>query len=463
MAIKQIKVDVNEVTVGMFISGLDRPWSQTPFPLQGFYIRDVEEIKQLKAHCKHVYIDVVKGRGPVTTKLKKLSAAFGEKPKIFSRNAKNATAKVDVAPLKIRRDIYVEKEPLKKEIKRAKQLHQRVYRAVGEIIKQMEGGGNIPIIETKRLASEMVDSILRNPDAFSWLSRVQELDEYTYSHAVRSAVWAIVFGRHAGLSKKDLDTLAMGVLLKDLGKTKLPKEVLMKKSRTAADEAEFEKFVDAGVQILREVPGIEPRVISVVKTHRERLNGSGFPQHLSGDKIPLLGKVAGIVTFYDETTNPRGEKFPLSPSKAVAKLYELRNIEFQEELVVEFIRAIGLYPTGTLVELSTGEVGVVVEQNFERRLKPKVMLILDAVKKPLRQHILLDLAKDEKRKQNLVDSGKFNVAEVEKIEIAQDLEPGSYDIDVAGIRDNYLFAGTSDYKDPKKKKGLLGLLGLDRD
>lgn len=464
MAIKQIKVDVNEVTVGMFVSGLDRPWSQTPFPLQGFYVRDLEEIKQLKTHCHHVYIDVVKGRGPVAAKLKKLSSTFAEKPKIFSRSAKNASAKVEVAPLKIKRDVYVEKEPLKKEVKRAKQLHQRVYRAVGEIIKQLDsGGGNIPIVETKRLASEMVDSILRNPDAFSWLSRVQELDEYTYSHSVRSAVWAIVFGRHAGLAKKDLDTLAIGVLLKDVGKTKIDRQIVMKKSRTASEEMEYEKFIDLGCQILREMPGIEPRVISVIKTHRERINGSGFPQHLRGDRIPLLGKIAGIVTFYDETTNPRGEKFPLSPSKAVAKLYELRNTEFQEELVVEFIRAIGLYPTGTLVELSTGEVGVVVEQNFERRLKPKIMLILDAVKNPLRQHILLDLAEDEKRKQSLVDSGKFTVGEVEKIEIAQDLEPGSYDIDIANIRDNYLFAGTEDYKEPKKKKGLLGLLGISRD
>ena len=465
MAIKQIKVDVNEVTIGMFVSGLDRPWSQTPFPLQGFYIRDLEEIKQLKTHCNHVYIDVQKGRGPVATKLKTLSEKFGEKPKIFSRTAKGATAKVEVAPLRIKRDVYTEKEPLKKEVKRAKQLHQRVHRAVGEIIKQLDhGGGTIPVVETKRLASEMVDSILRNPDAFSWLSRVQDVDEYTYSHAVRSAVWAIVFGRHAGLPKKDLDTLAMGVLLKDVGKTKLEKELLTKKNRSGAEEGEYEKFIDLGVQILREMPGIEPRVISVVKTHRERINGSGYPQHLRGDKIPLLGKVAGIVTFYDETTNPRGEKFPLSPSKAVAKLYELRNIDFQEELVVEFIRAIGLYPTGTLVELSTGEVGVVVEQNFERRLKPKIMLVLDAVKNPLKQPILLDLAEDEKRKQNLVDSGKFTVAEVEKIEIAQDLEPGSYDIDVAAIRDNYLFAGTEDYKEPKKKgRGLLSMLGFNRD
>ncbi|MFT6388665.1 MAG: hypothetical protein ACJAUP_002048, partial [Cellvibrionaceae bacterium] len=157
-----------------------------------------------------------------------------------------------------------------------------------------------------------------------------------------------------------------------------------------------------------------------------------------GDKIPLLGKVAGIVTFYDQVTNPRGAIEPTAPSRAVSRLYEVRALEFQEDLVVEFIRGIGLYPTGTLVELTTGEVGVVVEQNFERRLKPKVMLLLNSLKHPLKKRQCLDLATDYLRKQALIDSGKKHVDEVEKIEIVQDLEPGSYGIDVNEIRDKYL-------------------------
>jgi hypothetical protein len=156
------------------------------------------------------------------------------------------------------------------------------------------------------------------------------------------------------------------------------------------------------------------------------------------------------VTFYDHVTNPRGSRHPIAPSKAVAKLYELRNIQFQEELVVEFIRAIGLYPTGTLVELNTGEVGVVVEQNFERRLKPKVILVLDSLKQPLYENTLLDLSEDDKRKQALIDSGKRTRSETEKIEIARDLEPGTYDVDITGIRDQYLMK--------TEKTGIMALL-----
>ena len=454
MAIKQLKVDVNELTLGMFVSGLDRPWSQTPFPLQGFYIRELDEIKQLKAHCKHVYIDVAKGKGPVAARLKTLGKSSAPQAGAGQRVAKNASANIPVAPLKIKRDVYQQKSALNKEVAVAKELHQQVYSAMEQVLNQLEKGGDIPVKDTKRAASQMVDSVVRNPDAFTWLARVREVDEHTYTHAMRSSVWGILFGRHIGLGKSDLDTLALGILLKDVGKVNIDSGLIVQKVRSAAEELEYEKFVLHGCDILRQMPGIEPRVIAVVKTHCERLNGSGFPQHLRGDKIPLLGKIAGIVTFYDDTTNPRGEAYPLAPSKAVAKLYELRDSQFQEELVVEFIRAIGLYPTGTLVELSTGEVGVVVEQNFERRLKPKVMLVLDSCKHHMRKPMLLDLAEDDRQKQTLIDSGKKRLSEVEKIEIAQDLEPGSYDIDIAQIRDEYLFK-------PAKKGWLSGIFGRD--
>ncbi len=460
MGVKTVKVDVNELTIGMFVAKLDRPWTQTPFPLQGFYIRDLDEIKDLKTHCNYVHIDVVKGDRPVATHLRThdpvssgVKSHSGSKAGPLSkagRKARKVASNVSVAALKISRNIYIESTPLKKEVQQAQTLHRNVFKAIGDVMNQIDGDLSVSIQQTKRAAGEMVDSVVRNPDAFTWLSRVRESDEHTYAHSVRSAIWAIMFGRHIGLSKKDMDALALGVLLKDVGKLKLDTALLENKQRNVAQEQEYQSFVEHSADILRATQGVEPRVISVVKTHCERLNGSGFPQHLTGDKIPLLGKVAGIVTYYDETTNPRGESLPLAPSRAVSNLYELRNIEFQEELVIEFIRAIGLYPTGTLVELTSGEVGVVVEQNFSRRLKPKVMLVMDATKRPLSTYQLLDMSKDDAEKQKLIDEGKVRFNEIEKIEIAQDLEPGTYDVDVATIRDEYLFK--------KEKKGWLSKL-----
>ncbi len=420
----------------MFVSGLDRPWTQTPFPIQGFYVRDLDEIKQLKSQCNHVYIDVIKGAAPRGQANLTAMEAAAKKKKSVNRYA--ADKPTVVAPIKIKPDTYTHFEPLKKEVKRAQQLHSKVFGAVGEVMGQLDSGVLAPVHETRRVAGQMVDSVLRNPDAFTWLSRIQEADEYTYGHAVRSAVWGILFGRHIGLAKQELDILALGALLKDVGKIYIRKSLLLKVDRDTQEQAEYETFIEKGVDILRKLPGVEPRVIAVVKSHCERINGSGFPHHLRGDKIPLLGKIAGVVTFYDEVTNPRGALHPIAPSQAVSRLYEVRGVEFQEDLVVEFIRAIGLYPTGTLVELTTGEVGVIVEQNFERRLKPKVMLLLDPFKKAMRKPQLMDLAEDDRRKQVLLDSGKQGAGKVEKIEIAQDLEPGSYDIDINDVCNKYL-------------------------
>jgi HD-GYP domain-containing protein (c-di-GMP phosphodiesterase class II) len=435
LAVKQVKIDVAEITIGMFVSGLDRPWTQTPFPIQGFYVHDLDQIKQLKTHCNHVYIDITKGAAPATANLKTME------PRQKSRTSVHKVKQPSVsslAPLKVSPNTYAKQESLEKEAKRARQLHQLVFGAVGEVMVQVGSGNVTSVHDTKRVAGSMVDSILRNPDAFTWLSRIRDTDEHTYGHAVRSAVWAILLGRHIGLAKSELDTLALAVLLKDVGKTHIRRELLLDDDRTTQEQAEYESFIDKGVEILKQIEGVEPRVVAVVKTHCERINGSGFPRHLKGDNIPLLGKIAGIVTFYDEVTNPRGVSNPIAPSQAVSHLYEVRGVEFQEDLVVEFIRAIGLYPTGTLVELTTGEVGIVIEQNFERRLKPKIMLLLNEFKQPLKKRKILDLAIDDISKQALIDSGKKRRDEVEKIEIAQDLEPGSYDIDINEVRDNYL-------------------------
>lgn len=162
VAIKQVKLQVNELTVGMFVSGLDRPWSQTPFPLQGFYIRDLDEIKELKVHCSFVYIDVQKGTAPLKNTLRKLSSSrasvSSRKP---DRNARRAPMP-DVAPLKIRRNTYTTIAPLEKEMGKAKELHQQVYHAVGAVMEQVnQDHSNFPVREAKRVAGHMVDSVIR--------------------------------------------------------------------------------------------------------------------------------------------------------------------------------------------------------------------------------------------------------------------------------------------------------------
>ncbi|GAA5315738.1 MAG: HD-GYP domain-containing protein [Candidatus Pelagadaptatus aseana] len=451
MSVRQVKYEVNNLVVGMYVAGLDRPWTQTPFPLQGFYIRDADDIAQLQRFCSHVYIDVKRKAIPGVSTLKVYSGATGggSVPGVTDSSAVSSDVRgepIQVTPLKVVHNSYPLQVDRDKELQKAEQLHRALNQAVASVMHQLQSGESVSLRSTRRVASAMVDSVLRHPDALTWLSRVQMVDEFTYAHSVRCAVWAIIFGRHIGMSKVNLERLALGVLLKDVGKSRLPQELLALFPRSDAQEQEYRRFVSIGVDILQQEEALEPQVVSVVKNHCERLNGSGFPLGLKGSKIPVSARIAGMVTFYDELVFCRSGQQALSPSKAVSRLYDCRNQEFQEDLVVEFIRAIGLYPTGTLVELSTGEVAVVVEQNLERRLKPQVLILLDATKQPLAKPRLLDLAVDDKKKRALIDAGKLASGGQDMIDIAVDLAPGSYGLDAEELRNRYMM---------KSEKGFL--------
>lgn len=442
MAIEQAKVYVEDLQRGMFVSRLDRPWTRTPFALQGFYIRDLEEIRQLQKYCRYVYVDVVKTVGDVGVKLRRMSqsAATAEKPRgVRSSRGPATPALIPCRPVQIQRDAYPQPVPARKEAAKAEKLYREIAQgmdAVGSLVGEQRA---LPLRKIQAAMEQLVDSMLRSPDASAWLARIQEKDEHTYRHSIRAGIWAVLFGRHIGLRRQDLIRLGLATLLKDVGKLLLDDEVLQAIDRNPRQELEYRKFVGHSVELLSKDPQLDPEVVKIVQCHRERHDGSGYPAGLRGDKIPVLARMCGIVTFYDEATNPRGARFPVAPSRAVAELYDLRGICYQEQLVVEFIQAIGLYPTGTQVELSTGEVAVVLEQTYRRRLKPKVMVVLDRDKQQLPEPRLLDLAADDDRKERLVERGKLTQGD--KISIVKDLEPSRFpEVDVAAVRDAYLFS-----------------------
>ncbi|WP_078082756.1 HD-GYP domain-containing protein [Microbulbifer mangrovi] len=445
MAIQQAKVFVEDLQRGMFVSRLDRPWTRTPFALQGFYIRDLEEIRQLQKYCRFVYVDVTKTVGDVGVKLRKLTRAASEQIAAQKQSQGRGTPRrvpvaINCKPVQIRHDSYAPPEPARKEAAKARQLHERIIQGMHEVMVQLKSDRPLPTAQVSQTVSQMVDSVLRSPDAYSWLARVREKDEHTYSHSVRASVWAVVFGRHIGLRRQELVQLGIATLLKDVGKLYLSDGILKAQKRDPREELEYRKFVDYSVKLLSADPNVDAQVVSIVQCHKEQHDGSGYPRGLRGGQIPVLARMCGIVTFYDEATNPRGAEFPLAPSKAVAQLYELRDCAFQEQLVLEFIQSIGLYPTGTQVELSTGELAVVLEQSHKRRLKPKVMLVTDANKKLLEKPRLFDMAADDDRKQSLVEKGKKSLRDAGFITILHDLDPVRYpQVDVAKVRDQYLF------------------------
>lgn len=389
MGVQQKKVFVHDLELGMFVSDLDRPWHQTPFPIQGFFIRSQDDIRALTSHCKWVSVDVAEGHH-VDVNAKGGRSAFGRPRSANDRKRQE----VRLPPMNIREPVqHPRLSSLQKELKVSRKLMLDIETSLHRVFQSVQENRLPDLKEVFRITRGMVSSVLRNPDALLWLSRTREHDDYTYQYALNTAVWALICGRELGLREGPLNHLGMGCLLSQVGKLKLPKALMENERRLDSDQlALYRSYVENGVHSLEE-SGLSRPALSVVQNHRERHNGSGFPRGLHGDRIPLLGKIAGLAEYFESLVGPRKHSEAMTPSRAISLLYELRNIEFQEDLVEKFISAVGVYPTGSLVELSDGVRGVVVSHSPERRLWPKVMVMTDQFHNALKTAKVIDLAR----------------------------------------------------------------------
>lgn len=391
MGVHQKNIPVQELTIGMFVSDLDRPWHQTPFPIQGFYIRSEEEIRALTTYCKTVYVDVAEKQGAVGAD----TAAFGQ------RNRRDIEKSLKLPPIQVRNPRQYEiVNPIQRELKPAEKVLGELQESLTKLYRQAKAGEQLTPKVVEKAAEGMVNSVLRNPDALLWLTRVRLRDEHTYSHSLNAAVWSLVFGRQLGLQPDVLKQLGTGALLSRIGKAELPDHVFKPETElTNEDLKVYRTYPETGARVL-EAAGLPPAVVGVVRYHRERHNGNGFPRALTGEKIPLLAKVASLADHYQAMIEPRSDSVPLTPAQAVARLYEARNCEFQEDLVERFIQAVGVYPTGTVVTLSDDQVGVVLSHRPNRRLWPKIMLMTDRERKPLKVGKVIDMAEYNEGRSN---------------------------------------------------------------
>lgn len=399
----QMKIATHQVAMGMYVSNLDRPWTETPFPFQGFLVENEKELRGLKKHCDHVFIDVEKGIAPSSSDLGK---------------AAPLAAHIPPAPLPKPAVEYVKEAPVEDELKIATEVRNAVNDKVGEFMDDIRSGRAPNLSSVKQAISRMEESILRNPDAFMWLRQLRKKDSYSYTHCIDCSALAVAFGRQLGLPSDQIHDLALGALLFDIGKTKVPEKLLTKPGKLSEEEFSSVKMhVEFGLGIVDNDNGITPQTRAMIATHHERFDGSGYPKKLSGGDIPLLGRIAAIVDFYDAVTSDRPYSPAMSPHDAIKYLYEFRNTHYQDELIEQFIQTIGAYPVGTLVELSTGEIAIVLEQNKVRRLLPKVIVVMDANKIPLGNPPIQDLmlAANE-------NPDNFTT-------IAKSLDPGSHGIE----------------------------------
>ena len=399
------KVSTLYLKQGMYISSLDRPWLDTPFLMQGFIIQDPDEIMLLKKYCEHVFIDTDKGVDA--------DQYIHEAQKLES-HARIEQCIVDNTKLVE----YVDTKTSTEEMPVARMAIDEASNRVVSLMESVKSGKNVDVKHVKGVVEPILESIIRNPEALMWLTQMRHKDSYTYSHSVDNCALAIAFGRHLGLPKVDLNTLAMGLLLMDIGKMKVPPEVLNKTTPLTEDEFRLVRgHVGHSVDILQKSEGVGIDIINIALTHHERFDGSGYPSGLVGVQTPVYGRIAAIIDCYDAMTSKRPYNDPVSPYTALQEIYNWRNKYFQEELVEQFLQCLGVFPTGSLVEMHSGEVAIVLAQNKTRRMSPQVMLLLDKNKKAFPDYHVINL---------LNQPSEYDE---NPLTIFRGLDPGAYDID----------------------------------
>ena len=371
MAIGRVLISVNQLKLGMFVVELDRPWLGTPFLFQGFHIRSPDDIERLKEQCDAVYVDIEKSiRHHASPILNSVEEQSHRKSRVYEMSA-----------------------PFEEEIKTANEIRATTQACLDELFDDVENGRNINMTAVKQVINATIDGILRNPDAHVCLTQLKNWDQYTAQHSINVSILSLAFARHLGLPRSQMEMLGVGALLHDIGKLKTPLDVLNKPDKLTDDEYTLMKAHPThGREIIENKYGLSSQIADIAFSHHERIAGSGYPRGLGGDKISYWGKLVAIVDVYDAITSERCYHKGMAPTEALTKMYGWRMTDFDAELLEQFIQTVGIYPVGTLVELNTGEVGIVISVNPVARLRPKVDLLLDAEKRPYFPSRVINLA-----------------------------------------------------------------------
>ncbi|MFT7559670.1 MAG: putative nucleotidyltransferase with HDIG domain [Flavobacteriales bacterium] len=368
------KIHIAELRVGMYVSKLDRDWLDTPFIMQGFLIEEPDDIDIVAEYCEHVWVDMA---------LTKRIVAPTSGPGSATRAPRNHNWEAKVA--------------LQEENRKAHKAFRRSRTIVKSLMDEVRLGGALDADAAKSTVNDCVQSVLRHPDALMWMSKIRDKQEYTFDHSLNVCVLAIAFGRHLDMDESDLQKVGLCGLLHDIGKMRVPLEIIEKPGRLTTKEMNLMKSHTVhGRNLLLSAKNLYSGTIDVSYSHHERIDGEGYPRKLKASGISRFARIISIVDAYDAMTAERCYSPAKTSTDALKIIYSERGKQFDADLALEFIKTIGLYPAGCIVELYSGDIGFVIETNHEFRHLPVVLLVLTSNKKQREKQKVLDLSFIEK-------------------------------------------------------------------
>lgn len=400
-----ITIDTKQLTIGMFVSSLDRPWEETPFLFQGFPIENEKQILKLQELCRTVQVDEKQSDESIDfsniesiacSDVESIELSHAETINLDHAKAIDAT---NISTLKKTRSLplvsffkslFKKKKPIPthplvqndeknfiEEMSIAKQIYANTSNSLQKIMNDFRLSKDSSSVEIKSCVHSIINGVVHNPNALALLSSLKSKQKNSVQHSLNVCIISLLFGRYLGFSTEQLMQLGYAALLHDVGEVKIPQAILDKPPRQLSPDEKklMEKHTEYGAQILLSKPEIPDVAAKVAHSHHERVNGKGYPRGLKGFELDNFSKLVAIVDVYETVTN-NPYTTQVSCSDALKSIYSLCDSYFDRKLVEDFIKCLGIYPIGSVVELSSKEIAIVITVKPGKHLLPVVMIVI---------------------------------------------------------------------------------------
>lgn len=353
------KVQASDVRLGMYIHAIRGNWLEHPFWKKSFKLEQQKDLDKLvSCDLDEIWIDTSKG----------LDVAGGKKiPLENPQPVKPVSTGAAVPPVKK----PVARVSMEEELEAAKKIQNKAKEAVTSMFSEVRMGKALEIEGAESLVEEINQSMERNPNALLTLIRLKNVNEYTYMHSVAVCMLMVALGRQLGLDTAQIKQAGTAGLLHDIGKMVIPNEVLNKPGQLTDEEFVIMKsHPERGWEILKSCYQVHETALDVCLHHHERVDGKGYPKKLSGDALTLFARMGAVCDVYDAISSDRCYKPAWSPAESIRKMASWKDGHFDETVFQAFVKTIGIYPSGTLLKLKSGRLGVVMEQSTKKLTTP---------------------------------------------------------------------------------------------
>jgi len=358
------RIGIEQVRVGLYIR-LDS-WTDHPFLFSSFKIRSEKQVQQLRSlGISHVFYDSSKSDSAPLPPPKASASPPPPSPPDPEMEA-----------------MWAEKRKRREQLSRQREALGRCERqfaagasTVKSLLRNLFSRPDESVQQAQTLVSDMVDSMLADKDVALHLVNTKAGDENAYYHALNVTMLSLVLAKEAQLDAGEMRALGLGTLLHDIGREKIPSQILLNKAPwTKAELSFYQQHVAYGVDMAQRLPGMPAAALDVIAMHHELLDGSGYPGRLAGEQIGRLARIACIANAFDHYCNRINPAESMTPAEAIAFMFKKEPGKYDPVLLQLFVRCMGIYPPGSVVQLNNGQIGLIMSVNPGRLLHPSLLI-----------------------------------------------------------------------------------------